>query len=78
MLAIGELSRLTHLSVRTNHDADLLVPATVDPATGYRYALFELAVATHVGSHDEIEVTYGEVGTWVVSNAFGIAGGRDG
>ncbi|WP_210650421.1 MerR family transcriptional regulator [Nocardioides sp. SYSU D00065] len=40
MLAIGEFSRLTHLSVRTlrrYHDADLLVPATVDPATGYRY-----------------------------------------
>ena len=40
MLAIGEFSRLTHLSVRTlrrYHDADLLVPATVDAATGYRY-----------------------------------------
>ncbi|MEV7428357.1 MerR family transcriptional regulator [Nocardioides sp. NPDC092400] len=40
MLAIGEFSRLTHLSVRTlrrYHEADLLVPATVDPATGYRY-----------------------------------------
>ena len=40
MLAIGEFSRLTHLSVRTlrrYHDAGLLEPATVDPATGYRY-----------------------------------------
>ncbi len=40
MLAIGEFSRLTHLSVRTlrrYHDADLLVPATVDHATGHRY-----------------------------------------
>ncbi|WP_019144268.1 MerR family transcriptional regulator [Aeromicrobium massiliense] len=40
MLAIGEFSRLTHLSVRTlrrYHDAGLLVPATVDEATGYRY-----------------------------------------
>lgn len=40
MLAIGEFSRLTHLSVRTlrrYHDADLLVPATVDDTTGYRY-----------------------------------------
>jgi DNA-binding transcriptional MerR regulator len=40
MLAIGEFSRLTHLSVRTlrrYHDADLLVPVTVDDATGYRY-----------------------------------------
>ncbi len=40
MLAIGEFSRLTHLSVRTlrrYHDAGLLEPMTVDPASGYRY-----------------------------------------
>ncbi|SHN87716.1 DNA-binding transcriptional regulator, MerR family [Geodermatophilus obscurus] len=40
MLAIGEFSRLTHLSVRAlrrYHDAGLLEPATVDPASGYRY-----------------------------------------
>ena len=40
MLAIGEFSRLTHLSVRTlrrYHDAGLLEPATVDPTSGYRY-----------------------------------------
>ncbi|WP_029432256.1 MerR family transcriptional regulator [Blastococcus sp. URHD0036] len=40
MLAIGEFSRLTHLSVRTlrrYHDARLLEPAIVDGATGYRY-----------------------------------------
>jgi DNA-binding transcriptional MerR regulator len=39
-LSIGEFSRLTHLSVRSlrrHHEAGLLVPATVDPATGYRY-----------------------------------------
>ncbi|GHF19421.1 MerR family transcriptional regulator [Amycolatopsis deserti] len=40
MLSIGEFSRLTHLSIRTlrrYHDAGLLEPARVDPATGYRY-----------------------------------------
>ena len=40
MLAIGEFSRLTHLSVRTlrrYHEAGLLEPATVDHVTGYRY-----------------------------------------
>jgi DNA-binding transcriptional MerR regulator len=40
VLAIGEFSRLTHLSVRTlrrYHDAGLLEPATVDDASGYRY-----------------------------------------
>ncbi|WP_345771153.1 MerR family transcriptional regulator [Geodermatophilus normandii] len=40
VLSIGEFSRLTHLSVRTlrrYHDAGLLEPARVDPASGYRY-----------------------------------------
>ena len=40
VLSIGDFSHLTHLSVRTlrrYHEADLLVPATVDPTTGYRY-----------------------------------------
>ncbi|TQJ85427.1 MerR family transcriptional regulator [Streptomyces sp. SLBN-31] len=37
---IGEFSRITHLSIRTlrrYHEQELLVPAEVDPATGYRY-----------------------------------------
>ena len=40
VLAIGEFSRMTHLSVRTlrrYHDAGLLEPAAVDDSTGYRY-----------------------------------------
>ncbi len=40
VLAIGAFSRMTHLSVRTlrrYHEADLLVPDTVDDQTGYRY-----------------------------------------
>ena len=39
-LTIGEFAQLTHLSVRTlrrYHDAGLLEPASVDPASGYRY-----------------------------------------
>jgi DNA-binding transcriptional MerR regulator len=38
-LSIGEFSRLTHLSVKTlryYHDIGLMLPASVDPATGYR------------------------------------------
>ncbi|WP_043646829.1 MerR family transcriptional regulator [Nocardia thailandica] len=38
-VAIGEFSRLTHLSVKTlryYHELALLEPAAVDPATGYR------------------------------------------
>jgi DNA-binding transcriptional MerR regulator len=34
----------------------------------------ELAVTTHVGEHDDIEVTYGELGAWVVANALAVAG----
>ncbi len=33
----------------------------------------ELAVATHVGEHDGVDVTYGELGTWVVRNAMSVA-----
>ena len=34
----------------------------------------ELAVATHVGPHDDIDVTYGELGAWVTANALAVAG----
>ena len=34
----------------------------------------ELAVTTHVGEHDDIDVTYGELGAWVVGNALAVAG----
>lgn len=51
MLAIGEFSRLTHLSVRTlrrYHEAGLLEPATVDDSTGYRYYSAEQIPAAQV------------------------------
>lgn len=34
----------------------------------------ELAVTTHMGEHDDIDVTYGELGSWVVTNALAVAG----
>ncbi|MAT05505.1 MAG: MerR family transcriptional regulator [Acidimicrobiaceae bacterium] len=34
----------------------------------------DLAVATHVGEHDDIDVTYGELGAWVVNNALAVDG----
>lgn len=39
-LSIGEFSHITHLSIRAlrrYHEQDLLVPAEVDPVSGYRY-----------------------------------------
>lgn len=54
------------------------VPCDSPPSRGrvhpVRLPAVELAVATHVGDHDDIDVTYGEVGTWVVDNALGVAG----
>ena len=34
----------------------------------------ELAVTTHVGAHDDIDVTYGELGAWVVEHLLAVAG----
>jgi DNA-binding transcriptional MerR regulator len=34
----------------------------------------ELALTTHAGEHHDIDVTYGQLGTWVVSNALAVAG----
>jgi effector-binding domain-containing protein len=34
----------------------------------------ELAVAVHPGPHDDIDVTYGRLGTWVTTHALAVAG----
>jgi DNA-binding transcriptional MerR regulator len=65
MLTIGEFSRLTHLSVRTlrrYHDAGLLVPATVDAATGYRsYDAAQIPTAQVIHRLRELDVPLAEV-----------------
>ena len=54
------------------------LPTAAPPRTGRVHPATlpaaELAVTTHVGEHDGIEVTYGELGTWVVENAMSVAG----
>ena len=49
LLAIGDFSRMTHLSVkalRHYHDMGILEPAAIDPGTGYRsYAVAQVADA---------------------------------
>ncbi|MGC4755474.1 MerR family transcriptional regulator [Micromonospora trifolii] len=54
------------------------LPTAAPPHTGRVHAATlpaaEVAVATHAGEHDGIEVTYGELGTWVVKNAMSVAG----
>jgi DNA-binding transcriptional MerR regulator len=37
-------------------------------------AAVELAVAVHAGSHDDIDVTYGRLGAWVVEHALTVDG----
>jgi DNA-binding transcriptional MerR regulator len=49
LLTIGEFSRMTHLSIkalRHYHDTEVLIPAAVDPFTGYRsYDTAQVAAA---------------------------------
>ncbi|MDL5155621.1 MerR family transcriptional regulator [Actinomycetospora termitidis] len=56
----------------------LYLPTDAPPRTGRVHPAtlpaVELAVATHVGEHDGADVTYGELGTWVVENAMAVAG----
>ncbi|MGQ7295974.1 MerR family transcriptional regulator [Quadrisphaera sp. KR29] len=56
----------------------LYLPTDAPPRTGRVHPVTlpaaELAVATHVGEHDGVEVTYGQLGTWVVGNAMSVAG----
>ncbi len=65
MLAIGEFSRLTHLSVRTlrrYHESGLLEPAVVDDATGYRsYAPEQIPTAQVIHRLRELEVPLPQV-----------------
>ena len=37
-------------------------------------AAAELAVTTHAGPHDDIDVTYGRLGAWVVDHALAVHG----
>jgi DNA-binding transcriptional MerR regulator len=65
VLAIGEFSRLTHLSVRTlrrYHEAGLLEPASVDDATGYRsYSADQIPTAQVIHRLRELDVPLPDV-----------------
>lgn len=53
-------------------------PAPEPPRRGrvrpVRLPAVELAVTTHHGDHDGADVTYGQLGSWVVANALTVAG----
>lgn len=65
-LSIGEFAQLTHLSVRTlrrYHEAGLLEPATVDPASGYRYySSRQIPSAQVIHRLRELDMPLAEVG----------------
>ena len=64
-LTIGRFAQLTRLSVRTlrrYHESGLLEPATVDPASGYRYyAADQIPTAQVIHQLRELDVPLAEV-----------------
>ncbi|MBB3083946.1 MerR family transcriptional regulator [Geodermatophilus sabuli] len=71
LLSIGEFSQVTHLSVRTlrrYHEAGLLEPARVDPASGYRsYGPEQIPTAQVIHRLRELDVPLAEVGRILAS-----------
>jgi DNA-binding transcriptional MerR regulator len=62
-----------------DHGQVLVYLAVADPPTTGRVAPVEipaadLAVTVHEGPHDDIDVTYGELGAWVSDQALALAG----
>lgn len=59
-------------------DAVVYLPVTCPPTTGRVHPFVvparELAVTVHHGRHDDIDVTYRALGTYVTRNALAIAG----
>jgi DNA-binding transcriptional MerR regulator len=65
-LTIGEFAQVTHLSVRTlrrYHESGLLEPASVDPASGYRYySADQIPTAQVIHRLRELDVPLADVG----------------
>ncbi|MEU5907181.1 GyrI-like domain-containing protein [Micromonospora sp. NPDC047467] len=62
-LTIGEFATLSHLSVRN--------------LAGSRLSTCRRSISpwwSTWGPHDDIDVTYGRLGAWVISHALGVAG----
>jgi DNA-binding transcriptional MerR regulator len=67
LFTVGRGQALVYLPVSAPRPATGRVQEVTLPAV-------ELAVATHRGDHDTIDVTYGELGRWVVDHALAVAG----
>ena len=69
----------SELFTRDRRDATIFVPVTADVRAVGRVAPLvipaaELAVATHHGSLDSIDVTYGQLGSYVTTHEIGVDG----
>src|ERR1700722_16256056 len=64
-VSIGEFSRATHLTVKTlrhYHGAGLLVPASVDPRTGYRrYTAEQISLAQIIRRFRSLDMPVNEI-----------------
>ncbi|MEU1346763.1 MerR family transcriptional regulator [Streptomyces sp. NPDC005795] len=74
-LTIGEFSRITHLSIRAlrrYHEQGLLVPAEVDPATGYRYyALTQVRPALTIKRFRELDLPLADLRRFIEAESDG-------
>lgn len=63
--SIGDFSRATHLTVKTlrhYHEAGLLIPASVDPHSGYRrYAAEQISLAQIIRRFRNLDMPVGEI-----------------
>ena len=70
--SIGDFSRATHLTVKTlrhYHEAGLLVPASVDPRTGYRrYAAEQISLAQIIRRLRNLDMPVAEIGHVLASS----------
>jgi DNA-binding transcriptional MerR regulator len=65
LLSIGEFSKMTYLTVKSlrhYHDVDLLHPADIDSATGYRrYAVAQVATAQAIRRFRELDMPLDDI-----------------
>ncbi|MGA5116297.1 MerR family transcriptional regulator [Streptomyces pseudogriseolus] len=79
---MGEFSRITHLGIRTlrrYHEQDLLVPAEIDPVTGYRYySPDQVRPALTVRRFRDLDLPLADVRRFLDAEAAGRGGAADG
>jgi len=65
LVSIGEFSKMTYLTVKSlrhYHDVDLLHPADIDAATGYRrYAVSQVATAQAIRRFRELDMPLDDI-----------------